>query len=136
MQAQILLVEDNAVLCEVLERNLSARGHAVTIVQDVAGAICALRARKYHLILLDINLPDSTGWDLLRMVQNSSEITLPRTADGRLPVVVLSAVRVSNRRLEEFHPLAYLAKPFPLEAVLRLAAQAAEQLNRSEEHYG
>jgi DNA-binding NtrC family response regulator len=41
-----------------------------------------------------------------------------------LPVVVLSAVRVSPRYLAEFHPLAYLPKPFPMEALLRLAAEA------------
>ncbi|HET8845533.1 MAG TPA: response regulator [Ktedonobacteraceae bacterium] len=135
MQAQILLVEDNTILCEVLERNLRARDHAVTVVQDVAGALAALHTGTYHLILLDINLPDSTGWDLLRAIHDSPEIALPRTAEGRLPVVVLSAVRVSNRRLEEFRPLAYLAKPFPLEAVLRLAAQAAERLKENTESY-
>jgi hypothetical protein len=44
-------------------------------------------------------------------------------------VVVLSAVRVNPRRLAEFHPLAYLPKPFPMEAVLRLAAEAAGRRN-------
>ncbi|MBV9894683.1 MAG: hypothetical protein JO020_10970 [Chloroflexi bacterium] len=32
----------------------------------------------------------------------------------------MSAVRVSQSRLEEFHPLAYLPKPFPIDALLRL----------------
>jgi hypothetical protein len=40
---------------------------------------------------------------------------------------VLSAVRVSQQRLAEFHPLAYLPKPFPMEALLRLAAEAAQR---------
>jgi hypothetical protein len=44
-------------------------------------------------------------------------------------VVVLSAVRVSPGRLAEFRPLAYLPKPFPIEALLRLAAEAAERRN-------
>jgi hypothetical protein len=39
-------------------------------------------------------------------------------------VVVLSAVRVSPRRLAEFRPLAYLPKPFPLDSLLRLVAEA------------
>jgi hypothetical protein len=37
-----------------------------------------------------------------------------------VPAIVVSAVRVSRSRLEEFHPLAYLPKPFPIEALLRL----------------
>ena len=123
-QAHILLVEDNEVLCDVLVRNLCMRGYTVSVVHDVAGALAMLRACDIDLVLLDINLPDSTGWDLLRAVRNSPEIHLRPTADGRLPVVVLSAVRVNRCRLEEFRPLAYLSKPFPLEAVLRIAAQA------------
>ncbi len=53
---------------------------------------------------------------------------------GQLPVVVLSAVRVSPRRLQEFHPLAYLPKPFPMDAILRLAAEAAKRRNGDEVH--
>ncbi len=128
MQASLLLVEDSQILCEVLERNLRARGHTVAVAHDVASAWTVLKACDIDLILLDINLPDSTGWDLLRAIERVPEIHLRRTSDGRLPVVVLSAVRVSNTRLEEFRPLAYLSKPFPLEAVLRLAAQAAQRL--------
>jgi len=37
-----------------------------------------------------------------------------------VPTIVVSAVRVSQSRLEEFHPLAYLPKPFPIDALLRL----------------
>ena len=37
-----------------------------------------------------------------------------------VPTIVVSAVRVSQSRLDEFHPMAYLPKPFPLEALLRL----------------
>jgi DNA-binding response OmpR family regulator len=48
--------------------------------------------------------------------------------DGpKLPVVVLSAVQVSPRRLAEFRPLAYLPKPFLLDSLLRLAAEAAQR---------
>ena len=49
----------------------------------------------------------------------------------KLPVVVLSAVRVSPGRLAEFRPLAYLPKPFPIEALLRLAAEAVSRRNGS-----
>jgi hypothetical protein len=37
-----------------------------------------------------------------------------------IPTIVVSAVRVTQGRLEEFHPLAYLPKPFPIDALLRL----------------
>src|SRR5947209_9483612 len=83
------------------------------------------------LVMLDIKLPDQTGWDMLRIAQREGWLQ-PRALDSavaKLPVVIISAVRVSPRRLTEFHPLAYLPKPFPMEAILRLAAEAASRRN-------
>ena len=127
--ARILLVEDDDVLRSVIERNLSARDHVVSIAGDAQEALVHLRAQVFDLIFLDINLPDQTGWDVLRAAQ--AEDRFPGLVMGKLPVVVLSAVRVSPHRLAEFQPLAYLPKPFPMEAILRLATEAAERRNVS-----
>ncbi len=127
--AQILLVEDDDVLCDVVGRNLRARGHTVSVAPDMQSAIESLRTKDFDLIVLDINLPDQTGWDVLRVAQQKGYLH-PREEDGnKLPVVVLSAVRVSPHRLAEFRPLAYLPKPFPMDALLRLAAEAAQHGN-------
>jgi len=107
----VLLVEDQANLRKVIARNLSARGVDVGEADTAAQAVEAACAHKPDLLLLDINLPDRTGWDVLRELrQRGSEV----------PTIVVSAVRVSQSRLDEFHPLAYLPKPFPIEALLRL----------------
>ena len=127
--ARILLVEDDEVLCDLLARNLQAREYDVSIAADAESALTHLRMTTFDLIFLDINLPDQTGWDVLRTALREGSIH-PQTIDGALdtlPVVVLSAVRVSPRRLAEFHPMAYLPKPFPMEALLRLAAEAAQR---------
>ena len=58
------------------------------------------------------------GW-LRPQVQDQGE--------AKLPVVVVSAVRASLTRLKEFPLLAYLPKPFPIEALLRLAAESARR---------
>ncbi len=131
--ARILLVEDDEVLCDLIRRNLEAREHEVSIAEDAQAALTFLRASSYDLIVLDINLPDQTGWDVLRIAINERCIkSLVVEGQGeKLPVVVLSAVRVGPRRLAEFHPLAYLPKPFPMEALLRLAAEAAQRRTTS-----
>ena len=130
-QAHILLVEDNEVLRELILRNLQVRGHTVSIAESAEAALAQLRMQSgssFDLVILDINLPDRTGWDILRIAQHEGYL-LP-SQDGErhptMPVVVLSAVRVSPNRLAEFHPLAYLPKPFPMDALLRLVAEAAE----------
>jgi DNA-binding response OmpR family regulator len=132
--AHILLVEDDEVLCHLIERNLQVRGHSVSIARDVQEALKLLHAHSFDLTFLDINLPDKTGWDILRIAQEE-KVLRTQNLDGtgqRLPVVVLSAVRVSSRRLAEFRPLAYLPKPFPMDALIRLAAEAAHRRDGNE----
>jgi DNA-binding response OmpR family regulator len=127
--ARILLVEDDEVLCDLVRRNLEARSHEVTTAGDAASASSQLQLKHFDLVILDINLPDRTGWDVLRTAQSDHSLEL-QTIDEQtqvLPVIVLSAVRVSPTRLAEFHPLAYLPKPFPMDALLRMAASAAER---------
>lgn len=127
--ARILLVEDDEMLRSLVARNLQVRGHEVRLADGAQSALAFLKTEPFDLVMLDINLPDQTGWEILRTVQREDLLHPLLLDDGRLrlPVAVLSAVRVSVRRLEEFHPLAYLPKPFPMEAILRLAAEAAER---------
>ncbi len=148
--AHILLIEDDAVLRDLVRRNLVVRGHKVCLADNARSALAALQTTPVDLVILDINLPDQSGWDIVRIARQQGWLRpqIP-TEDGRegdsaelaaLPVVVLSAVRVSPARLREFHPLAYLPKPFPMDALLRLAAEAADRKNdgsvsmREEEH--
>jgi DNA-binding response OmpR family regulator len=117
---RILLVEDETTLRRIIARNLRARGCEVREAETVAGAIAELERALPDLLLLDINLPDRAGWDVLRHLK----------AEGKdVPTTIISAVRVSAERLDEFKPLSYLPKPFPLEALLRVVAgesQASE----------
>lgn len=109
----ILLVDDEARLRRALARSLAARGYRVDEAASHREAVAAARARRYDLLLLDVNLPDATGWDVLRDL-NATGVPPP--------TVVLSAVPPNSARLREFRPLAVLHKPFPLDALLRLAA--------------
>ena len=127
--ARILLVEDDGVLRALLQRNLEARGHEVQIAEDAYIALAQVRKTAFDLVILDINLPDQTGWEVLRIAQREGCLK-PQLLDGsvpKLPVVVASAVRVSVTRLKEFALLAYLPKPFPIEALVRLTEEAAQR---------
>ena len=113
----VLVVEDDVAFREVISRNLRSRGMEVREAASVRGALRELMSRQPDLLFLDINLPDQTGWDLLREARR-------RGMD--IPTVVLSAVQATPSRLEEFKPLAYLPKPCPIEALLRLATGTLE----------
>src|ERR1700730_13215439 len=107
----VLLVEAEVTFRRVIARNLSGRGLLVREVGTADEAVAVSTAERPDLILLDINLPDRTGWDVLRELHRLGI---------DVPTIVVSAVGLSQSRLEEFHPMAYLPKPFPLEALLRL----------------
>ncbi|MGI8492201.1 MAG: response regulator transcription factor, partial [Acidimicrobiales bacterium] len=107
----ILVVEDEELLRRIIVRNLAARGHMVSEAKTAAEAVASVAGAWPDLMLLDINLPDRSGWDVLRELRD-------RGID--VPTAVISAVRIVPSRLEEFKPLAYLTKPFPLEALLRI----------------
>jgi len=136
--ARILLVEDNAILCDLLRRNLEARQHQVCVADDARTALVCLRTTQFDLVILDINLPDQTGWEVLRIARREGRL-LAHLLDGEvpcLPVVVVSAVRASLSRLKEFPLLAYLPKPFPMEALLRLADEAAQRRQGTTQEQG
>jgi DNA-binding response OmpR family regulator len=119
----ILVVEDEATLRQVMTRNLEARGHVVRGVETATEALRHLSDWTPDLMLLDINLPDRSGWDVLREL---------RERGMQVATVIVSAVRVSPARLEEFRPVAYLPKPFPLDALLRLVASEEDQPSQPE----
>jgi len=108
---RVLLVEDEVPLRTVIARNLTSRGIQVSEAGTASDAVAAATTEHHDLLLLDINLPDQTGWEVLRELKRRGT---------EVPTIVVSAVRVSQSRLEEFHPLAYLPKPFPIDALLRL----------------
>lgn len=112
----ILVVDDEPRLRQALARSLAAHGHAVDQAATCREAIDAATGRDYDLMLLDVNLPDATGWDVLRELR----------AQGRsIPAVVVSAVPPSAARVREFRPFGVLHKPFPVDALLRLVNRAA-----------
>ena len=113
MYQSIVMVEDELPLRRIVTRNLVGRGHRVREATTGAEGIALIQAELPDLVLLDINLPDQTGWDVLRTL---------RDRGIQVPVVVISAVRFNTSRVDEFGVLGYLPKPFPLESLLNMVA--------------
>lgn len=121
---RVLVVEDEHPLRRILTLNLARHGYTVAEADTAASAIeslhTAVRAQApFDLILLDINLPDQSGWDILRTL-NAQRRARPDQPGGSPAVIVMTAVRPQERRLREFRPAALLLKPFPIDALLRL----------------
>lgn len=113
---KILLIEDEPHVRIALSRSLAAWGYQVEEQVTARDALAAVQTSHYDLLILDVNLPDATGWEVLR--------GLPATVCAHAPVVVISAVPPSVLRLREFRPFGVLHKPFPIEALHRLVRSA------------
>ena len=116
----ILLLEDDHTLGQGITMALTGPETSVTCRSTLTQAREALAAERFDLLILDINLPDGSGLELLRQVRSEGSAT---------PVILLTA---NDLELDEVTGLEagaddYITKPFSL-AVLRARVNA--QLRR------
>ncbi len=110
-RVHVLLVEDDESLRAILARHLAAKGFRVEEAASAEEAADQLSGGlRPRLVLLDLNLPGGTGWDLLRSAAFS--------VAGRPPVVVTTATTVNPSRLRELAVAGYLPKPFAMETLV------------------
>jgi DNA-binding response OmpR family regulator len=73
MNGRILVVEDDRTIAMGLEYSLKHEGFSVTVRHDVASAEACLAGNAFDLVLLDVALPDGTGFDLCRTIRSRSQ---------------------------------------------------------------
>ena len=112
----VLVVEDDPTLVHAIVRNLTARKYDTVSTGSVAEALAALQQTRPDVVLLDIDLPDGSGWDVLRAVRAQG--------DAPVAVIVMSALRPNLRLIQEFGCFGMLEKPFPMESLLRLISES------------
>lgn len=84
MKHRILVVEDNALNCELLCDWLEAHGHEVLSAEDIAGARQAIEDRPPDAVLLDVQLGDDDGLTLAAWMRKQ-----PRFCS--IPVIAVTA---------------------------------------------
>jgi DNA-binding response OmpR family regulator len=110
-RVHVLLVEDDENLRPILVRHLASLGFRVAEAASAESAADQLAdGLRPALVLLDLNLPGRTGWDLLRGDALA--------AAGNPSVVVTTATPVNPSRLREFSVAGYLPKPFAMETLV------------------
>ncbi len=82
---RILVADDNASNCKILKSVLENAGHEVEIVKDGEAALSALDRSRFDLALLDINMPEVSGYEVAKLYRVS------HIGEWRLPIVALTA---------------------------------------------
>lgn len=104
MSRRILIVDDEVQILRALRTNLEARGYVVTTSQSGDEALRFVRDNELDLIILDLELPGTSGLEILKAIRAKSEV----------PVIILSARSGDPEKMLALDEGAndYLAKPF------------------------
>lgn len=118
---KLLVVEDEALLRQQLQRCLSRCGHAVEAVASAEEALDHVAQHHHDLALIDLGLPGMSGLELIRQL---------RAGGQRLPILILSARCTWQDKVASLDAGAddYLVKPFQAD---ELEARLNALLHRS-----
>ena len=113
--AKILIVDDDAHICELLRLYIEKEGFSTLIANDGKKAIELFESQSPDLILLDIMLPQKDGWQVCREIRKVSKV----------PIIMLTAKGETFDKVSGFELGAddYITKPFDTrEVVYRIKA--------------
>ncbi len=125
---KILLLEDDLVLNEIIEEHLEEQGHDITTVFDGNSAQEFIYTNVYDLLLLDVNVPDLNGFELLKDI---------RSKEIKTPAIYITSANMLEDMEEGFKAGCddYIKKPFELkeldlriENIKRLRNIASEKI--------
>lgn len=108
---RILIVEDEQRLAELLKMQLEEYGFSAEIASDGYIGKQLLEKNEYSLIVLDLNLPIISGFDLCREI---------RKTNTQIPIIMLTAYGSSENKITGFDSGAddYVIKPFEFRELL------------------
>ena len=109
--ATILIAEDEARIAAFLTKGLEKAGYLTHVVNDGSQALSLALAMQFDLILLDVGLPSTDGWAVLKELRGRSK---------QPPIIVLTALNgLENRQHSlELGANEFVSKPFRFNQLL------------------
>lgn len=112
---KILLIDDNKSLTKALSKFLSAKGYEHTVSNDGREGLKLIQEQKFDKILLDLSMPEFSGYDVLDSLEKSERIK-------ELKIVVFTAESLSETEIKELKRkgvVSFLKKPVKLDELLK-----------------
>ena len=103
LQGSILVVDDSAVIRQIMKLALEQNKHHVTLACDGQEAIELMHVHFFDLILLDIMMPKMSGFEVLEYMAKEPEL-------AKIPVIVISSDKTAKSHPAE-HAREYLLAP-------------------------
>ena len=110
-EMRILVIEDDPTLCKKIAEVLDERSYQTDVAENLKDGEYFISIRNYDLVLVDWDLPDGCGLDIVSQVKEKS----PRT-----PVIVTSSKATAENEIQVFKEGAddFVSKPFSFEVLL------------------
>lgn len=125
---KILVVDDDPIQLKIAEDMLGRNGITCTTCMNVRDVVAAIRQSDYDMILTDIQMPDTDGFALLKLLRNS-DIENSRT----IPIAVMTARGDGNSGIYEKEGFAgCIHKPFNIHALLTFLSTIMSQTKVSQ----
>lgn len=124
----VLVVDDDPILLKIAEDMLGRKGVSCTTCMNFQEVVAALGKSDYDMVLTDVQMPDTDGFALLRLLRNSG-IGNSRT----IPVAVMTARGDGNSGIYEKEGFAgCIHKPFNIHALLTFLSTIMSQIKVSQ----
>lgn len=109
----LLIVEDDINFADILRDFAQTYGFQVMLAHDGADAVQKAQQFKPHAIILDVMLPVSDGWEVLKTLKN-----IPETK--HIPIHMMSAANFNQREFIENGAIGFLSKPVSEDSLKRV----------------
>ncbi len=103
----IIVAEDDKTTSRLIRYNLEKLGARVSEAQTGLDCIKLLNQTEADLLLLDVGLPDFSGWGILSLLRLTDSMS-------KMPVMIVSANAPSSGLIERLGPDDYIQKPFDM----------------------
>ena len=112
MRPHVLIIEDEAGLLEILELNFRSAGYQTSTATDGVTAWQQYEQERPDLLVLDLNLPEISGFRLLELVRSESD----------LPILILTAYDFAEaEEVARHRPDAFIKKSFDVQVLVQTA---------------
>jgi PAS domain S-box-containing protein len=118
-KAKILVIDDEESVRSVLSRILSQVNHQVTVAENGEEGIRLFREKEFDMVLTDLGMPGTSGWEVCRAIKNMS----PRTPVG---MITGWGMEVDQDKIKEYELDFLISKPFDFSQILRVVDETIQ----------
>jgi DNA-binding NtrC family response regulator len=119
-QAEVLVLDDESIVCERLKEHLEKEGFRVETFTDSESALARLAAKRFDVVVTDLKMKGPGGLDVMHTVRDSARGT-------QVILITCYASMEAAREAEYGGVFEFVLKPFQLDHLTKLVRKAAKK---------